>query len=158
MFFKNTFGRLLWKLRIFFHVFLQFFKKVKKWNFPRKTYFWNKWVLLVVHVMSGFYTMKPRHVDESSNRKKQLLNWQSIHASPCSFIKKRLQHRCFPENFARFFRAPILYMINYVIQNRCSKNLAKFTAKFMWTAASNIGENRPCLAGCKFIDVLQNWL
>ena len=38
------------------------------------------------------------------------------------------------------------------------KNPAKFTAKFMWTAASGISENRPCLAGCKFIDVLQNWL
>ena len=29
------------------------------------------------------------------------------------------------------------------------KNLAKFTAKFMRTAASGIRENRPCLAGCK---------
>ena len=26
------------------------------------------------------------------------------------------------------------------------KNLAKFTAKFMWTAASGISENRLCLA------------
>ena len=33
-----------------------------------------------------------------------------------------------------------------------------FTAKFMWTAASGISENRPCLAGCKFINVLQNGL
>ena len=32
------------------------------------------------------------------------------------------------------------------------KNLAEFTAKFMWTAASGISENRPCLAGCKFIE------
>ena len=38
------------------------------------------------------------------------------------------------------------------------KSLAKFTQKFMWTAASGISENRPCLAGCKFIDVLRNWL
>ena len=38
------------------------------------------------------------------------------------------------------------------------KNPAKFTAKFMRTAASHIIENRPCLAGCKFIDILQNWL
>ena len=36
------------------------------------------------------------------------------------------------------------------------KNLAKFTAKFMRTAASGISENRPCLAGCKFIGVSQN--
>ena len=26
----------------------------------------------------------------------------------CSFIKKRLQHRCFPVNIAKFLRAPIL--------------------------------------------------
>ena len=36
------------------------------------------------------------------------------------------------------------------------KNLAKFKAKFMRTAASGVTENRPCLTGCKFIDVLQN--
>ena len=36
------------------------------------------------------------------------------------------------------------------------KNPTKFTAKFMRMAASGISENRPCLAGCKFIDVLQN--
>ena len=45
-------------------------------------------------------------------------------------------------------------MIIYVIQNKCSKLLAKFKAKFMWTATSNISENRPCLVGCKIIDVL----
>ena len=38
------------------------------------------------------------------------------------------------------------------------KNLAVLTAKFMWTTASGITENIPCLAGCKFIDVLQDWL
>ena len=38
------------------------------------------------------------------------------------------------------------------------KNLAKFTAKFMWTASSGISENRPGLAGCKFFDVLQKWM
>ena len=36
------------------------------------------------------------------------------------------------------------------------KNLAIFTAKFVSTAASGITENIPCLAGCKFIDVLQD--
>ena len=38
------------------------------------------------------------------------------------------------------------------------KNLAKFLAKFMRTAASGISENRPCLACCKFSNVLQNCL
>ena len=27
---------------------------------------------------------------------------------PCNFIKRRLQHRCFPVKFAKFIRAPIL--------------------------------------------------
>ena len=36
------------------------------------------------------------------------------------------------------------------------KKLTKFTAKFMLTAASAISESRPCLASCKFINVLQN--
>ena len=61
--------------------------------------------------------------------------------------------------FARFFRTPILYMIIDVMQYRpidVLKNLAKFTGKFMWTTASGISENRPCLAGCKFFYVLQN--
>ena len=35
-------------------------------------------------------------------------------------------------------------------------NPAKFTAKFMRTAATGISENKPCLTGCKFIDFLQN--
>ena len=78
-----------------------------------------------------------------------------IKLQACSSFKMRLQHRCFPENFARFFRTPILYMITYAIQNSCTKT---FTAKSMWTTASGISENRPCLASCKFIDVLQNFL
>ena len=101
--------------------------------------------------------MKLRHIDQSSNRIKQQLNWQGIHASSCSLIKKRLQLRCFPENFGRFFRALFLCMIIY-IQSTCSKNLVKFTAKVTWTATSTISENRPCLVGCKFIYVLKNWL
>ena len=31
-------------------------------------------------------------------------------------------------------------------------------AKLMWTAASGVSENRPCLAGCKCFVVFQNWL
>ena len=36
------------------------------------------------------------------------------------------------------------------------KNLAKFTAKFMWTAAFGVSENRPGLSGYKFIGDLEN--
>ena len=38
------------------------------------------------------------------------------------------------------------------------KNLAIFTAKFLWMAASGIAENILNVAGCKFTDVLQDWL
>ena len=44
----------------------------------------------------------------------------------------------------------VLYKIGIV------KNLAKFTVKFLRTAASRINENKPCLASCKFMDILQN--
>ena len=37
------------------------------------------------------------------------------------------------------------------------KNPPMFTAKFLWTAASDITENIPSVAGCKFTDVLQDW-
>ena len=39
--------------------------------------------------------------------------WESLFdkasgLSPCNFIKKRLQHKCFPVKFAKFLRTPIL--------------------------------------------------
>ena len=34
----------------------------------------------------------------------------------CIFIKKRLQHRCFPVNIARFLRTPILFFCNSAIE------------------------------------------
>ena len=37
-------------------------------------------------------------------------------------------------------------------------SVLKNLAKFMRTTGSGINDNRPCLAGCKFIDVLQNLL
>ena len=30
----------------------------------------------------------------------------------CNFIKKRLRHRCFPVNYAKFLRAPVLKNIS----------------------------------------------
>ena len=39
---------------------------------------------------------------------------------------------CFLENFARFFRTPILYLIIvFYVKEGVLKNPAKFTAKFM---------------------------
>ena len=58
-------------------------------------------------------------------------------------------------DFSRILRE---LFFSYVIQKSFLKNSVTFTAKFMWTAASGISENRPCLAGCKFIDVLQDGL
>ena len=49
--------------------------------------------------------------------------------APGLFIKKRLQHRHFPVNFARFFRTSILYTIICVVQNRCSKKSRKIHGK-----------------------------
>ena len=48
----------------------------------------------------------------------------------------------FSSELARFFRTPILYnMIIICYKIGVLKNLAIFTAKFMWTAASGITEN-----------------
>ena len=44
----------------------------------------------------------------------------------------------------------MLYKIGFL------KHIVIFTAKFMRTTAPGITENIPCLAGCKFIDVLQD--
>ena len=73
----------------------------------------------------------------------------------------RLQHS-FPMNLRDFLEHQfciryddhMLYKIGVIL-----KNLAIFTAKFMWTAAASaITENVTCLPGCKFSDVLQKWL
>ena len=52
-----------------------------------------------------------------------------------------------------------LFAFDYrmLCKNGVLKNSTKFRAKFMWTTAFGISENRPCMAGWKFIDVLQNW-
>ena len=47
--------------------------------------FWERFIFQIIELfllfMPVFYTMEPRHVDESSNRTKQRLHWQIIHAS-----------------------------------------------------------------------------
>ena len=44
--------------------------------------------------------------------KKDALNNFAIftgkHLKPCNFVKKRLQHKCFPMNIAKFLRTPLL--------------------------------------------------
>ena len=38
--------------------------------------------------------------------RKNLSNFTSKHVKTCNFVKKRLQHRCFPVKFAKFLRTP----------------------------------------------------
>ena len=37
---------------------------------------------------------------------KNFANFTEKHLKACNFIKKRLQHRCFPVKFAKFLKAP----------------------------------------------------
>ena len=52
----------------------------------------------------------------------------------CSFIKKRLQHRCFPVNFAKFLRTPIL-------KNICKQ--LSFVRKIFMTRYREKGQFNP---------------
>ena len=73
----------------------------------------------------------------------------------------RLQHS-FPMNYRDFLEHQFCIRYDYHMLYKIGvilKNLAIFTAKFMWTAAASaITENVTCLPGCKFSDVLQKWL
>ena len=66
----------------------------------------------------------------------------------------------FPVNLRDFLEHQFCITYDYYVLCKIGvlKNLAIFTAKFMWTAASGIIENIPCLVSCKFIDVSQVWL
>ena len=48
-------------------------------------------------------------------------NWK-LGLTACNFIKKRLQHRCFPVNIARFLLTPVL-------KNMCVRQLLKIIIK-----------------------------
>ena len=78
--FKNTSGRLLWKLSVFSCFLWQFFTRNPETTGTFRERFIFQIIEFFLLFMSGFYTLKPRHVDESS-RTKQRLYWQSIHAS-----------------------------------------------------------------------------
>ena len=81
VFFKNTSGRLHWKLRVFFTFFWQFFTRIPEIIGTFGESFIFQIIGLFLVFMSGFYTMKPKHVDQPNNWKKQRIYWQSIHAS-----------------------------------------------------------------------------
>ena len=44
----------------------------------------------------------------SAKQKQSLADVLQNRCQPCNFIKKRLQHRCFPMKFTKFLRTPFL--------------------------------------------------
>ena len=61
----------------------------------------------------------------------------------CNFIKKRLQYRCFPVNFATFLRTPILKniyerLLLHLKYYTPANNTAKVVAKYSKTATTRI--------------------
>ena len=73
-------------------------------------------------------------------------------------LLKRDQVQVFSREICKIFRTPILYLIIVCYTKRCAKKSRKIHGKIHVKAASGISENRPCLPGCKFIDVLQKGL
>ena len=78
--------------------------------------------------------------------------------APAALLKRDSSADFFPWILRDFLEHLFFIWLSMLYKIGVLKNLPKFTAKFMWTASSNISDNRPCLAGCKFIDVLENWL
>ena len=60
--------------------------------------------------------------------------------------------------FSRILREFLEHLFVFDYRMLCKKgvlkNATKFRAKFMWTTAFGISENRPCMVAWKFIDVL----
>ena len=73
MFFKNTSGELRWTLSFCLKFFWQFFARIPEIIGIFRERFIFQMIGLFLLFMSGFYTMKPRLVDKSSNRTKQCL-------------------------------------------------------------------------------------
>ena len=103
-------------------------------------------------VLRNFPKLTGKHLRRSVFLKKFLSQ------RPAALFKRDSSTGVFSRILRDFLEHLLCIWLSYVMQKRCSKNPAKFTAKLMWTAASGISENRPCMADCKFIDVLQNWL
>ena len=68
----------------------------------------------------------------------------------CNFIKKRLQHRCFLVNIAKFLRTPIL-------KNICERLLLNFSHKVSnkyWTSLLNRQHNVGWFLLRRFVDLV----
>ena len=64
-------------------------------------------VLLKKGVLNNFANFTGKHLYWSLF----LINSKNTGLQPCNFIKKRLQHRCFPVKFVKFLRTAILKYI-----------------------------------------------
>ena len=78
--------------------------------------------------------------------------------TPVALLTRDSSTDAFPWILWDILEHPFCIGLSMLYKTGILKNLAKFTAKFMWTAVSGISEHRPCLVGCKFIDVLKNWM
>ena len=57
-----------------------------------------------------------------------------LYFQSCNFIKKRFQHRCFPVNIAKFFRAPVLKNVWERLFRRFPTLIKKYNKQRMkWT-------------------------
>ena len=95
---EHRYRILQWQLAI-----LIFWTKfARKRNFRSKTekshFRVHPWSLLAI---SNFYARGPTD-------RTVFLCWSLFLKKACSFIKKRLQRRCFPENIAKFLRTSLL--------------------------------------------------
>ena len=77
---------------------------------------------------------------------------------PAALLKRDSSEGVFPWILQDFLERLFCIWLSMSYKIGVLKYLAKFTAKFMWTAAAGISKNRPCLAGSNFYPVLQYWL
>ena len=75
----------------------------------------------ILHIQTGKYIMS--------------VKGQRFPLTACNFIKKRLQHRCFPVNVAKFLRTSIL-------KNICERLLLKFISAMLKWNIKVISKNR----------------
>ena len=70
---------------------------------------------------------------------------------PTSLLQRDSSEGVFPWILRDFLEHLFCIWLSMQCKIGVLKNLAKFTTKLMWTAASGVSENRLCLAGCKFL-------
>ena len=109
-------------------------------------------ILLKQSSVKKMFLKVPQNLQENTFAKVILVKFQ---ARDLYLYKIQTPVQMFSRNFTRFC---ITYDYHVLCKICALKNFAIFTAKFILPAASSITENKPCLEGCKFIDVLQDWL